>query len=295
MFISDSKKIYIFLPVHNRINETKNFIDCLKSQTYQNYHLLLIDDGSTDGTSEMVKKCVNNDKLTILRGKGNWWWGGALHQGYKWLKKNKINGDDIILIMNDDTIFENDFLESGVNLINKNPNSLILAYTYSFQTKVLLEKGVHVEWNDQIFSKANSIEEINCLQTMGLIFFIKDFYKIGGFHPILIPHYVSDYEFTIRANQKGYKLLTDESFKLYINEKTTNNDQKDKRPDNLFQFIKKTYSKRSPVNLISWVWFTILRTPLRWKINNLTKNFKITVKDLLFYIRQDIKKIFLKK
>ena len=132
---STNKKIYIFLPVHNRIDETKRFVEALKGQTYQNYHLLLIDDGSTDGTSQFVRENIDDTKLTILYGSGNWWWGGSLHKGYKWLKKNRIDDEDIVLIMNDDTYFEDDFLENGVNLIIDNHNSLLLAWTYSLQTK----------------------------------------------------------------------------------------------------------------------------------------------------------------
>ena len=54
----ETSKIYILLPVHNRRDQTKTFIDCLTAQTYQNYHLILIDDGSTDGTAEMVQSKI---------------------------------------------------------------------------------------------------------------------------------------------------------------------------------------------------------------------------------------------
>ena len=47
--------LYILLPVHNRCDITREFIDCLKAQTFQDYHLVLIDDGSTDGTEQMVR------------------------------------------------------------------------------------------------------------------------------------------------------------------------------------------------------------------------------------------------
>ena len=217
-------KVYILLPVHNRKDITKKFISSLLKQNYQNYHLILIDDGSTDGTADIVSQNIPPEKLTILSGKGNWWWGGSLHQGYKWIKKNKINPEDLVLMMNDDTIFEPDFLTKGIELITKSTKTLLLAYSYSQQTKKILDRGVHVDWKSHTFRQATNDNEINCLQTMGLIFYVKDFYKIGGFHPILIPHYVSDYDFTIKANQKGYKLTTNEEFKLFTDEKTTNND-----------------------------------------------------------------------
>ena len=96
--------VYILLPVHNRKKITANFIACLKNQSYSNYHLILIDDGSNDGTSEMVRNEIEN--LTVITGKGNWWWGGALHQGYKWIKKNVSDKNSFVLIINDDTEFK---------------------------------------------------------------------------------------------------------------------------------------------------------------------------------------------
>ena len=51
---------YILLPVHNRREITQKFIECLKSQTYQNYKLVLIDDGSSDGTAAMVQSQISD-------------------------------------------------------------------------------------------------------------------------------------------------------------------------------------------------------------------------------------------
>ena len=74
-------KVFILLPVHNRRHITERFIDSLLAQTYNKYQLVLIDDGSTDGTADMVSMKVPPDKLTILSGNGTWWWAGSLQQG----------------------------------------------------------------------------------------------------------------------------------------------------------------------------------------------------------------------
>ncbi|MEO8935379.1 MAG: glycosyltransferase, partial [Burkholderiaceae bacterium] len=70
-------KIYILLPVHSRRALTERFIRCLQAQTYTDFHVVLIDDGSTDGTAEMVAALLPG-RLTILTGTGDWWWGGSL-------------------------------------------------------------------------------------------------------------------------------------------------------------------------------------------------------------------------
>jgi len=53
------KRIYILLPVHNRKEITEKFINCLNRQTFNNYQLVLIDDGCIDGTVDMIKSKVN--------------------------------------------------------------------------------------------------------------------------------------------------------------------------------------------------------------------------------------------
>ncbi len=165
--------VYILLPVHNRIKITTNFIACLKTQSYSNYHLILIDDGSNDGTSVMVKSEIKN--LTIITGKGNWWWGGALHQGYKWIKKNVSKKKSFVLIINDDTEFENDFLETGINIIKNKPKTIIQAEPYGKKSGKLLEKGIQYDYKKLTFTPTAIPEKINCLTTRGLLIHCIDF------------------------------------------------------------------------------------------------------------------------
>ena len=111
-----NEKVFILLPVHNRRAITEKFVDCLAAQTYSNYHLILIDDGSTDGTSEMVRGKIGN--LTVLTGKGDWWWAGSLQQGVDWLKDKTLCDDDIVLMVNDDVEIFPDFIATGCALLN---------------------------------------------------------------------------------------------------------------------------------------------------------------------------------
>src|SRR5450631_2537264 len=105
------QKVYILLPVHNRREVTERFIDCLAVQIYSNYHLILIDDGSTDGTAEMAQAKIKN--LTVLNGRGDWWWAGSLQQGINWLDQHGVRDRDIVVFANDDITFEADFFQKA--------------------------------------------------------------------------------------------------------------------------------------------------------------------------------------
>jgi glycosyltransferase involved in cell wall biosynthesis len=66
-----SQSLYILLPVYNRRDVTVEFIKCLQSQKFTNYKLILIDDGSSDRTSEFVTQLLDKDKVFVIRGSGN--------------------------------------------------------------------------------------------------------------------------------------------------------------------------------------------------------------------------------
>lgn len=264
------ENIYILLPVHTRRDITQRFIKCLKLQTYQNYHLLLIDDGSTDGTEDIVRSII--PAVTVLKGTGDWWWAGSLQQGYKWLKSQKIPLSDVIFITNDDTVFESDFFEEGINLLKRQKKTLLLAQCFSRQTQQLLDAGVHVDWRRLTFGQAATPEQINCLSTRGLFLRVSDFFEIGGFYPALLPHYLSDYEFTIRAQRKGMKLITDPLLRLWLDEDATGYHQFEDKP--FVNFLKKYFSKKSTANPLVWTAFIALACPWPWKFINWLRIWK---------------------
>ena len=100
--------VYAVTAVHNRYKITEAFVNHLLSQTYTEIKLVLVDDGSADGTADMVKSLMPD--AVILKGDGNLWWGGGLHKAYKWLKDNAADGD-VIWFANDDTDFAADYCE----------------------------------------------------------------------------------------------------------------------------------------------------------------------------------------
>jgi GT2 family glycosyltransferase len=256
------EKIYILLPVFNRKNITEKIIKCLCKQNFQNYHLILVDDGSTDGTTKMVQSYIGAEQLTVIRGTGDWWCFGSFQQGINWLKEQSIHSQDTILLINDDVTFEEDFLETARSILKDRTSTLLLAQCLSEQTGVLLDSGVCANLKTLKFNQAKSQDEINCLSTRGLFLRWQDLVKIGDFYPRLLPHYTGDYEFTIRAHRKGFTLCTNPHLKLWLNEETTGfQDYQEKR---FFTFLRNFFSKKSVLNPVYWTPFIVLICPKPW-------------------------------
>src|SRR6185369_15737336 len=214
-----NRKIYLLLPVHNRLEITRRFVSCLTAQSYRNFHLVLIDDGCRDGTAEMVRREI--PETTVLRGSGNWWWAGALQQGYHWLGRSPEAGTGLLLIMNDDTVFDPDFLERGAALVEAHPGACYGVYCYSSHSKELVDAGCRVNWRRLIIDQAQSDREIACFSSTALFMRGSDFLASGGFRPRLLPHYLSDLEFTLRLGRQGIELKRDPALRLWWDDRTS--------------------------------------------------------------------------
>lgn len=250
-----NEKVFTLLPVHNRCEVTRGLVDGLRSQTYTNHHLVLIDDGSTDGTVEMVREAIPG--ATVIRGRGDWWWAGALQQGLDWLKAGgAARADDIILMINDDAVIEPDFMEKAVAILLKTDGSVLQARILSLDGQRILDDGMVFHEEKLSFEPCAGIEPINCLTTNGMLVKWKDLQRIGNFHPRLLPHYLSDYEFTIRAGRRGLKLLVDPALTLkWDQEKSGHRDFKD---ESLLGFFRKLFSRKCPMNPIYRTSFAVL-------------------------------------
>ena len=280
------KKVYILLPVHNRSAVTERFVDCLAAQTYANYYLILIDDGSTDGTAEMVQAKIK--ALTVLNGRGDWWWAGSLQQGINWLEKHGAEGRDIVLFANDDITFDADFLQKAVGILDSLDAALLSPHLRDEKTGLPEESGVEADLQKLTFNEADSPDKINCLPTRGLFMRMADLRRVGGFHPWLLPHYLSDYEFTIRAHRKGLRLITSADIAIQLDREQTG--YRSLEHHGFIDFIKRLFSKKYVSNPIYWSTFILLTVPKSHIPGHLFRLWVSTVKMLFFRSASSLRK-----
>ena len=117
----ENKKIAVLLTCFNRKDKT---LACLHSFYHANmpqgyeFDIYLVDDGSTDGTSEAVKEKYSDIK--IILGKGNLFWAGGMRLAWRTaLGKGNYYA---FLLLNDDVVLFDDFLD---NLVKTEEYSLL--------------------------------------------------------------------------------------------------------------------------------------------------------------------------
>jgi glycosyltransferase involved in cell wall biosynthesis len=73
--------ISVVMPVYNHVHFVREAIDSILNQTYKNFELILVDDGSTDGSSKVLKKYANGNNIKYFY-KNNEGTGKALNLGF---------------------------------------------------------------------------------------------------------------------------------------------------------------------------------------------------------------------
>lgn len=236
-----NNKIFILTAAHNNINDTKNLLKSIFYQTFKRFDVVLVDDGSTDGSRGFVRK--NYPSVSLIKGEGKLWWTGSLNLGLKKILK-EASEEDFVWTINNDCIFGKTTLARLMD--NSDINSIIGSKIFDPKTNKVWDRGVRINWTKLQFSPAK--KRIDALSTKGTLFPVKVFKDIGLFDARHFPHYFSDYEFTIRAKRAGYKLLVGRSVRIYNKVERTGIETVPKSFKPL-EIFKTLFSKKSKINL----------------------------------------------
>lgn len=259
-----SPTVYIITVSHNRRSSTVEFCRSLARQTYSNFRLILVDDASTDDTVDRVNEfpfCKH-----VCRGNGSLWWAGGMRRGLAHLKTIGPTPDDLVLIANDDTTFDPDFLQKAVAELRAHGRGVVLCASIRFlDTGGWTDGGTVCYWPRLTFkSYGRHVERIDCASTRCIFLWAADLEVAGTFRPGLLRHYLSDYEFTIRARRRGLRLLPSRSVIGYGTENTTGLHKLSH--GTFLDVLGQMRSPRFSANPRSLFFFVLMAAPGAWKI-----------------------------
>lgn len=194
-------RVAILMTCFNRAEKT---IRCL-SQVYASnkpadctFSIYLVDDGSTDGTSEKVSQLFPHVK--IINGTGNLYWSGGMRLA--WLNASE-NDYDHYIWLNDDTFIFKESLSTLLMCANKSNNDSIICST------VVSEKTNKITYGGKLKSEKNYRTPNGTLQACEIICGNcvlvprKIFKSIGAIDKIFI-HAIGDCDYGLRAIKNGF-------------------------------------------------------------------------------------------
>lgn len=115
--------VSVIMPVYNSEKYLREAIESILNQTYKNFEFVIINDGSTDGSSEIIEYYRERDvRIDVINYTKPHGYGGEVASS---LAIKKCKGK-YIAKMDSDDISLHDRLEKQVNFLDKNPDIFLV-------------------------------------------------------------------------------------------------------------------------------------------------------------------------
>lgn len=216
-------KASVIIPNWNGESLLKDCLKSLREQTFTDFEIILVDNGSTDGSLEYVVS--NFPGVKIVKLEKNFGFAKAINEGVK------ASRADYVVFLNNDTAASKNWLKNLIECINYHPeaisiNSKILNF---YNRKKIDGVGILINevgqaksigWNQKDTGQFN--KEIYIFGATGgaALFRREDFIKVGGFDEKYFM-YSEEVDFAFRAQFLGYKSIYCPKAKVFHKHKAT--------------------------------------------------------------------------
>lgn len=238
-------KVSVIMPTYNRAHTLPLAISSVLNQTYTNWELIIVDDGSTDNTKEVVSRAASEDQrvryVSLPRNAGV---SAARNRGIK-----EAAGDYVSYLDSDNYMYT-DWLENMMNFLDRHKNvswvfprlntSILdrgLEETRILTESIIPDKNMRVEdlWSMDFQADPNGLVHKKSLLANGIrwderIQSYGDYdYALqlsqedpDGFavHPFALGRYIRTYGVNGMCSNRGYKEII--SGLVYLQEKHSN-------------------------------------------------------------------------
>ena len=202
--------ISIIIPVFNREKLIVRTLESVKNQTYTNWECIIVDDGSTDNTLNVIDSFTSRDKRFQIISHHHVGNANILRN----IGINKAKGEYIAMLDSDD-FWDVNYLES--RLANIKDNHLIFGgdrCIYENNITSTLSRDKIEEESPFYFVFYSKVPK-----STPSIFFNKNIFSNVKFDERLTRH--QDYDFLIQVFLNNYKCVCDNSVLVNINQKET--------------------------------------------------------------------------
>ena len=189
--------VNIVIPTYNGKHLLPNLFKALENQTYNEFRIFLVIDGSTDGTFEYVEKYQTSLQLEIVC-QENLGRAAVRNKGV-----SKVQSG-LIIFFDDDMLPDSDCIEKHVKFHSKNKNVILVGGCILDNDFDEMDHVSSFRYHREKLWMDNSPDDIRCINFSNYVFTTGNlsmltsvFNKIGGFDPCLTDS--EDYDFSMRA------------------------------------------------------------------------------------------------
>jgi len=231
-------QISVILSVYNAEKYLEESIQSIIKQTFKDWELIIINDGSTDNSFNIINKYVS-DKIKCINLKKNIGIARARHKGIE------IAEGEYLAIHDADDISSLDRLETQYEYLTKNLDIFCLgshAYKIDINTNIIGEMDYPSIFHNDIVS--DFIYCKNPIIDPTTMFIKKDYFRIGGYSFDKDVYLIPDMDLWLRALERDYLFHNLDSKLVYYRDNPDGMTQKYKK-----NMIKAHMKKYKSINL----------------------------------------------
>ena len=249
-------KVLVIFTCFNRKEKTKKCIETITDRNKEcDFSFVIADDGSTDGTYEMLQTMRSNYSIYVLRGKGNWFYSGGMNAGMNYALWKLPHDFEYLLMVNDDVEFFEKSIQSMIFQSVLQNNAIIvgamcndygeLSYgAVKYISGYKYRKMICSEWE----IPADTFNA-NCV-----LIPYSAFEKVGVMDATY-RHSLGDFDYGLSLKKAGYLLYQSKGFVGKCN----NNSNKGTWTDTSLGRIERIYKKENIKGAPTKQWFYFLK------------------------------------
>ena len=211
--IADSPLIYVVIVNWNRANDTLECLRALESSDYSNYRPLVVDNGSTDGSLDVIEAAF--PAVEVLANQDNLGFARASNIGIEYASQQ---GADYVLLLNNDTLVDKRFLTElvAVGESDHQIGMLVPKIYYHGGEDRLWSAGAQwrrfpprvtiIGYGQEDGSAYGFQREVDYATGCAMLVKREVFEQVGMFDPAFFMYH-EDYDFSARVRRGGYRIV----------------------------------------------------------------------------------------
>ena len=214
-------KVSIIILNWNGKEDTIECLESLKNITYPNYEILIVDNGSTDGSTEFFEK--KYPSIEIIKNQENLGFAEGNNVGvYKVIER----GTEYLLLLNNDTIVDPEFLTELVVVAESNERiGIVGPMIYFYDKKDVIQSfgSKFIKFTGKIYTygcglqdkgQFNKTEEKELITGCVMLINKEVIEKIGCFDPVYFAYW-EDVDLCTRTLKSNYKIVVTPKSKVW--------------------------------------------------------------------------------
>lgn len=214
----------------NGIDDTEKCISSLLDQTYENFKILIVDNGSKDNSINRIEKLITKSpsKLIFLKNPVNLGFAGGVNTGIRYAIKNNF---DAVALFNNDAIADKNWLKNLVASLEKHTDaSIITGLLLHADGKTIDSTGdFYSSWGigfprnrNSISSQAPDAGYVFSASGGASLYKTSLFKEIGLFDETFFAYY-EDTDISFRAQLAGHRVFYTKDAVAYHEQGATSN------------------------------------------------------------------------